>query len=184
MLRAAVADVVHGDSNAFSVILQQIQARIHALSRSFFSNPEDRLEYCQDFFIFLFRRLPRYRGTGPFTAWSCVLARRFFLRQVRRKRISRVPLPEQPLPAQDGSDTAAVVAGEETAREVIRALQRLPEKYSMLLRLFYYGGLPYEEIAAACRLPLNTVRTRLRRGKELLREQLSAAGYGEDGGRK
>jgi RNA polymerase sigma-70 factor (ECF subfamily) len=55
---------------------------------------------------------------------------------------------------------------------VLQAIAGLPEKYRLSILLYYYQELSQEEVALALRVPLNTVKTWLRRAKELLRTQL------------
>ncbi len=57
---------------------------------------------------------------------------------------------------------------------VRRAIGNLPEKFRIVIALFYYEGLSYEEIASALDLPVNTVRTHLRRAKVRLGKFLSS----------
>ena len=62
----------------------------------------------------------------------------------------------------------------ETLREMIR---QLPEKYRLPLQLYYSADLTVKEIAKLIKLPESTVKTRLRRAKEQLRQKLEEADY-------
>ena len=55
---------------------------------------------------------------------------------------------------------------------ILMALDKIPKKYSLIIRLFYYGNLSIKEISKLCFLLENTVKKRLQRGKELLKKVL------------
>ena len=60
----------------------------------------------------------------------------------------------------------------EVSERVQKALMRLPDKYRLALYLYYFEDLKYEEIAEDLNLPVNTVRTHIKRGKEKMKEEL------------
>ena len=55
---------------------------------------------------------------------------------------------------------------------ILMALDKIPKKYSLIIRLFYYGNLSIKEISKLCFLSENTVKKRLQRGKEELKKVL------------
>lgn len=55
---------------------------------------------------------------------------------------------------------------------ILMALDKIPKKYSLIIRLFYYGNLSIKKISKLCFLLENTVKKRLQRGKELLKKVL------------
>ncbi len=61
----------------------------------------------------------------------------------------------------------------EISERVQKALMKLPKKYRLALYLFYFEELKYEEIANTLDLPVNTVRTHLKRGKEKMKMELT-----------
>lgn len=62
--------------------------------------------------------------------------------------------------------------GSENAMAVIEAVRDLPEKYGALVEMFYFEEMSCAEIGSALKMNEATVRTRLRRGRELLRKKL------------
>lgn len=61
----------------------------------------------------------------------------------------------------------------EISGKVQKALRQLPEKYRLALYLYYFEDLKYKEVAESLNLPVNTVRTHIKRGKEMLKKQLA-----------
>ena len=96
-----------------------------------------------------------------------------FLDEVRRKRRRpTVALPEQPdlvLPPSAAADEAS----EALSDEVQRALAALSEEFRTAVVLSDVVGLSYDEIAGAQGIPVGTVRSRIHRGRRLLRAALS-----------
>jgi RNA polymerase sigma-70 factor (ECF subfamily) len=95
-----------------------------------------------------------------------------FLDEVRRRRRRPVEaLPEDPerlLPSSPGADEAT----ESLPDDVQAALRRLPEDFRTAVVLCDVVGLSYEEIADALSVPVGTVRSRIHRGRRLLRAAL------------
>jgi RNA polymerase sigma-70 factor (ECF subfamily) len=110
---------------------------------------------------------------GSLEAWLARIVTNVFLDEVRRKRRRpTVALPEQPdlvLPPSVAADEAS----EALSDEVQRALAALSEEFRTAVVLSDVVGLSYEEIAGAQGIPVGTVRSRIHRGRRLLRAALS-----------
>ena len=110
---------------------------------------------------------------GSLEAWLARIVTNVFLDDVRRKRRRpTVALPEQPdvvLPPTAAADEAS----EALSDEVQHALAALPEEFRTAVVLSDVVGLSYDEIAGAQGIPVGTVRSRIHRGRRLLRAALS-----------
>jgi RNA polymerase sigma-70 factor (ECF subfamily) len=112
---------------------------------------------------------------GSMEGWLSRIATNAFLDDVRRRR--RRPedlLPDDPdwvLPPTMGADEA--LAAEVLSDDVQAALRRLPEDFRAAVVLCDVVGLPYQEISEALGVPVGTVRSRIHRGRALLREALT-----------
>ncbi len=110
---------------------------------------------------------------GSLEAWLARIVTNVFLDEVRRRR--RRPstaLPEQPdlvLPPTAAADEAS----EALSDAVQDALAALPEEFRTAVVLCDVVGLSYDEIADAQDIPVGTVRSRIHRGRRLLRTALS-----------
>jgi RNA polymerase sigma-70 factor, ECF subfamily len=110
---------------------------------------------------------------GALEAWLARIVTNVFLDEVRRqRRRPTVAFPEQPdtvLPPSAAADEA----GEALSDEVQHALAALPDEFRVAVVLCDVVGLSYDEIAAAQGIPVGTVRSRIHRGRRLLRAALS-----------
>jgi RNA polymerase sigma-70 factor (ECF subfamily) len=137
-------------------------------------NREDAEDLVQEVLLRVRRGLETYQP-GSMEGWLSRIATNAFLDDVRRRR--RRPedlLPEDPdwvLPPGVGADEA--LAAEVLPDDVQAALRALPEDFRAAVVLCDVVGLPYNEIAEALGVPVGTVRSRIHRGRALLREALT-----------
>jgi RNA polymerase sigma-70 factor (ECF subfamily) len=110
---------------------------------------------------------------GALEAWLARIVTNVFLDEVRRRRRRpSVAFPEEPdlvLPPTAASDEA----GGALSDEVQHALAELPDEFRVAVVLCDVAGLSYDEIAGAQGVPVGTVRSRIHRGRRLLRAALS-----------
>lgn len=129
----------------------------------------DAEDLAQQTFLNAQQRLAALREPDRVRAWLFMITRNLYRRKLRDAR----PVESLPL---DGLPAPDAVKGFEPldSESLQRALNLLPEEYRVVLVLFYFGDLPYREIATQLDLPMGTVMSRLSRGKQLLREWLKA----------
>lgn len=119
------------------------------------------------------------REEGSLRAWLARCTRNFAV-EMRRKDARRERRERRSQPASELAPSAAEVAEREQARRlVVEALLRLDEPYRSVILLRFYEGLPPRTIASRLGVPVETVRTRMRRGLERLREQLDRESGGD-----
>jgi RNA polymerase sigma-70 factor, ECF subfamily len=177
-----------GDREALSALIQSQQTYVYSIAMSLMHNPADAADMTQEAFVRLMRSLGTYRAETKFTTWLYRLVTNICLDGLRRRGRSVESLDE-PSSTQSGDD--AQTAGErladsdrwsqpeqevtlrESATEVRAALQELPPAQRLALTLHYFDDLRYEDIAETMGLPLNTVKSHIRRGKERLALMLS-----------
>ena len=139
-------------------------------------NREDAEDLVQEVLLRVRRGLETYQP-GSMEGWLSRIATNAFLDDVRRRR--RRPedlLPEEPdwvLPPSAGADD--VLAAEVLPDDVQEALRGLPEEFRAAVVLCDVVGLSYQEIGDSLGIPVGTVRSRIHRGRAMLRKALSAA---------
>lgn len=134
-------------------------------------NDDDAYDLAQEALLRVRRGLETYRP-GSMEAWLSRIVTNVFLDEVRRRR--RRPfevMPEDPerlLPSSPGADEAL----EGLSEDVSAALRRLPADFRAAVVLCDVVGLSYEEISDALSVPVGTVRSRIHRGRRMLRSTL------------
>ena len=136
-------------------------------------NDSDAQDLVQEALIRVGKGLERYQP-GSLTGWLARIVTNVFLDEVRRRR--RRPTdpfpdddPERVLPTAPAADEVASGLSD----EVQTALGALPQDFRAAVVLCDVAGLPYEEIAAQLGVPVGTVRSRIHRGRRLLRAALA-----------
>jgi RNA polymerase sigma-70 factor, ECF subfamily len=134
-------------------------------------NDDDAFDLVQEALLRVRKGLETYQP-GSMEGWLSRIVTNVFLDEVRRKRRRPVEvLPEDPerlLPFAPGADEPTDTLSD----DVQLALRRLPEEFRTAVVLCDVVGLSYEEIAEAIAVPVGTVRSRIHRGRRLLREAL------------
>ena len=138
-------------------------------------NRADASDLSQEVLLRVKRGLAGYQP-GSFDGWLWRITRNAFLDEIRRqKRRPTVRLPDQPDRLASASSPApeVVLAQTQLGQEVQDALLNLPYEFREAVVLCDVVGLSYDEIAATAAVPVGTIRSRIHRGRKMLREELS-----------
>ena len=137
-------------------------------------NSDDAQDLVQEVLLKVRKGLETYRP-GSLEGWLSRITTNTFLDETRRRRRRPVDLlPEDPdrvLPAGPAADIA--LAAEVLPDDIQQALARLPEEYRVAVVLCDVVGLSYQEIGESLDVPVGTVRSRIHRGRALLRKALA-----------
>jgi RNA polymerase sigma factor (sigma-70 family) len=137
-------------------------------------NDADAQDLVQEVLLRVRRGLATYRP-GSLEAWLSRITTNAFLDETRRrKRRPSEPLPDDPdRVLAGGEDAATAFASATLSDDVQGALRALPDEYRAAVVLCDVVGLPYGEIADQLGVPVGTVRSRIHRGRALLRSSLT-----------
>lgn len=134
-------------------------------------SPEDAADLTQNAFHKLAGKGGSILDPAKIKSWLFSVVHREFIDQYRRQR--RYPQSTlESLPESAASVDGVSVADKMDARLVLEALERMDDKYRMPLTLFYLRSFSYKDIAETLDLPIGTVMSRLRRGKDQLRAEM------------
>jgi RNA polymerase sigma factor (sigma-70 family) len=156
-------------------IVEQHSTRVYRLAYRLTGNQHDAEDLTQEVFVRVFRSLSSYTP-GTFEGWLHRITTNLFLDQARRKqRIRFDGLPDDAGDRLPGRDPGPERAWEHNNldHDVQAALDALPPDFRAAVVLCDIEGLSYEEIAATLDVKLGTVRSRIHRGRALLRAELS-----------
>lgn len=149
---------------------------IYTMAYRLTGNRDEARDLAQDVFVRVYRNLDRYRP-GTFEGWLYRITKNLFLDRVRRKaRVRMEPLPEEEWrqPAEVEPGPAEQVDATVLRSDLEVALETLPPTFRTAVVLCDIQGLSYEEIVVATGWPIGTVRSRIHRGRKLLRAALPA----------
>lgn len=180
-MKDLVARAKRGDDAAFEQLVAAHEKKIYALCLRMCGNEEDAQEAAQDAFLSAWSGLPSFREDAAFSTWLYRLAINASTDILRRQKRTGagVSLDDEEvfLEIEDTSPTPEqALEQKEAAKLVSEALEALPPEYRQVLILREVQGMSYQEISDITLLELGTVKSRISRGRTLMRNYLSACG--------
>lgn len=167
-----------GDTQAFRKLVERYTPALYNLAYRFLRDPMEAENVTQETFLRVMLSLGRLRLDLPFKPYLFRIAINLCRDLARKKRaltfteLDSLDHPSDSDFAHDAPEVWEHLTDAELAARVNTALADLPPPYQIVLWLRYGEDLSYEEIAQTLDLPLNTVRTHLRRAKQRLRARL------------
>lgn len=133
-------------------------------------------ELCQQTFLTCVEVRDKFRGEGSFRSFLFGIAYRQLHRHFRRRSQAHELVDFQVQSVQDfDPSVSSIVAATEEERQLLAALRRIPLEYQVILELHYWEDMTAKDCAEIIGIPLGTAKTRLRRGRQLLEQALSAS---------
>ena len=184
---AIVAELKAGSEEAYAWLIGEFQQPVYGLVYRMVNDPADAADTTQEVFLKVFRGMKHFHGESSLKTWIYRIAlhesanrRRWWFRHKARE--TSIELPES---GGESGDTMLVAladpsespfdsaAHREVRRRVEAALREVPEPYRTTLILRDLEEMRYEEIAEVLEISLGTVKSRLTRGREMLKRLLA-----------
>jgi RNA polymerase sigma-70 factor (ECF subfamily) len=173
-----------GDTAAWDTLIRRYEKSIYKFAYSLCRNHEEAGDIAGQVFLRLYQNLHTFRNEASFTSWLFRIVRNTYLdlcvRPAHRSHLSLDASPNndnEPSTGRDIMDPApspeSVCMEHETAQLLAKAIHHLPAYQRQVLRMYHTEGKSYEEIAEATGLSIGTVKSRLNRARNMLRERLS-----------
>jgi RNA polymerase sigma-70 factor (ECF subfamily) len=176
-----------GDETAFYELVRRYKSPITNYVNRMLNDYDMAVDLAQETFIRVYTNAHRYRADHSFSTYIYRIATNLAISELRRRKRWKLISVVSFFSSQDGSDEGAdldipddrpLPEGElleDERRQIIkRAVAALPEKYRAALVLRDIEGLEYDRISEVLQLPLGTVKSRINRARNLLREKLRA----------
>lgn len=180
--RALVASILAGERDRFGELVARYEKRIINYVYRVTRRWEEAHDLTQEIFTKVYLALDRYDPKFQFSTWIFRIAQNASIDALRKKSIAEVSLTRQGDDESDGKEWQFADVGvspyrdlknKELAAAIDKAVEQLPADYRELIQLRHFGELSYEEIAALTRLPLGTVKNKLFRARNLLKDELA-----------
>ena len=189
-----VADLKAGSEEAYAWLIGEFQRPVYGLVYRMVSDPADAADVTQDVFLKVFRGMKNFHGESSLKTWIYRIAlheaanrKRWWFRH-KAHETSIEPVESDGLANGDGwMQNAAMqsaltdrsdspfdnVAHREVQKRVDAELRQMPEPYRTTLILRDLEDMTYEEIAEVLQISLGTVKSRLTRGRQALKQRLA-----------
>jgi RNA polymerase sigma-70 factor, ECF subfamily len=181
IIKKRIKQVIKGDQDAFAEIIEIYKNSIFQLCFRMLGNRHEAEDMAQEAFIRAYVNINSFNQDLKFSTWLFRIATNLCIDRIRKKKpdyyldaevsgtdgltmysqlASDSPLPEKELESLELQET------------VQKEIMKLPEKYRSVIVLKYIEELSLNEISEILDMPLGTVKTRIHRGREALRQQL------------
>lgn len=173
--RCDVARVRAGDPAAFEGIVRRWQSPLINLAYRFCRDRGRAEDMAQEAFLRAYRNLGSWRGESAFSTWLFALATNLYCSQIRRLPPVALPFEDAFGSFQEPADPHSFDAEleEQSQRIAVRkGVANLPAKYREVLTLYYFHEMDVPMVAASLGLPEGTVKARLFRARNLLRDKI------------
>jgi RNA polymerase sigma-70 factor (ECF subfamily) len=170
--------VAHGDQQAFAELYDRTSSRVFGLVKRLLRDHAQSEEVTQEIFLEIWQTATRYEpGKGGAMSWMLTMTHRRAVDRVRasqasRDRDVRIGIRDH-APAFDSVAESVEIHIESERVKV--AMQRLTELQRQAVSLAYFGGYTHNEVSQMLKVPIGTVKTRLRDGMIRLRDELGVA---------
>ena len=167
--------ILSGDDSAFNTLVERHHKGVHALIWRKIGDFHYAEELTQDVFLQVYRKLGTLKDPKCFAGWLYVIANRLTLNWIQRHKPAMQLLEDTPSEEIDESSYTHYVTlereanvAEHNAEIVKKLLERLPESERTVVTLYYLGEMTVKEIGNFLGVSVNTIKSRLRRGRERL----------------
>ena len=168
--------ILKGEQSAFAVLVEKYQNYVFTMVLRFIENREDAEEITQDVFVKAYRSLADFRGDSKFSTWLFTISRTTCLSFLRKKNLDIQSLDNERTGLQLENRESVFNANqvEQKSRHALlhQAIAMLSRDDAQILNLFYKGDQTLEEIGKIIRLDPNTVKVKLHRARQRLKEKM------------
>ena len=174
-----INQIIEGDSNAFSVLVDNYKDLVFTLALRMMKNREEAEEVAQDTFIKTYKSLHKFKGDSKFSTWIYRVCYNTCLDKIKKnkKHLNDVEINEFTAHEVKTIDNAlSKIEAREKEDAIKRCIEKLPSEDSFLLTLYYFDYLSLDEISKVVGITANSIKVKLFRCRKklasILRSQL------------
>lgn len=168
-----IREIKAGNYLLFEDIVAAYQDRLMIFIYRIVKDGDDARDICQDTFFKAYKSIKSFKGKSKFSTWLFKIGYRLSLNLIKKKK-RLVEMDEKTVNSnpQASGNLSKEKETEELNTLVQNLMQQLPQKNGAALHLFYKEEKTYEEISAVMKLRLNTVKSLIFRGKNMIKQRL------------
>jgi RNA polymerase sigma factor (sigma-70 family) len=171
-----IEQTLAGDQSAYADLIKRHQRYVFTLALRFAKNREDAEEIAQDCFIKAYRSLASFQLQSKFSTWLYTIVYNTAMTALRKKRLDTDSIDDEntfvQVEAQSSSYDLNNAENRSRSFYVNQAIAQLLPDDAMIITLFYNGEQSLEEIGRAMGMEANTVKVKLFRARQRLKEKL------------
>lgn len=177
-----VAAILEGDELLYAEIVRRYQGRLVNFLFRLLRNMDDAHDLGQEVFLKVYQALDRFDPKYKFSTWLFRVGKNAAIDKIRKRRLKLVSM-HRPANESGGARDWDFASHDPSPYGDLRNLERgkaiqqmvadLPAEYRELIELRHFGDLSYDEIAELKQMPLGTVKNKLFRGRQMLKQKLA-----------
>lgn len=161
------------DRVAFDALYQLTSRKLFGVALRMLKDPGEAEDAIQDIYVRIWQKADHFRpGQAQPMSWLIAIARNLSIDRLRRRKPPAVPITDASDVADPAPGPEAMTAQSMQRQQLDRCLDKLSPRKAEAVTSAYVEGYSYQELADRFQMPLNTVRTWLRRSLLSLRECL------------
>ena len=168
--------VLKGEQQLYAELVNRYQNFVFTITLRYAQQREDAEEVAQDVFVKAYRSLADFRGDSKFSTWLYTIVTTSCITFLRKKKLETSSLDNERVfemaDNQDSGMRANQVEQKSKVAMVNEAIKMLSPDDATIITLFYKGEQSLEEIGQAMKLESNTVKVRLHRARQRLKEKM------------
>lgn len=172
-----ITAVLNGDTAQYAVLVKHHQRFVFTLAMRFAKNREDAEEVAQDVFVKAYRALGTFKQTSKFSTWLYTITYTTAMTFLRKKRLDTQSINDDENVLQIANSDKDFDASNSAEKKssyayLSQAIDMLLPDDAAIITLFYKGEQSLEEIGEALSMEPNTVKVKLHRARQRLKEKL------------
>ncbi|MFI5451553.1 RNA polymerase sigma factor [Pedobacter sp. UC225_61] len=171
-----ITAVLNGNTAQYAVLVKHHQRFVFTLALRFAKNREDAEEVAQDVFVKAYRALGTFKQTSKFSTWLYTITYTTAMTFLRKKRLDTQSINDDENVLQIANNgthfDANIVEKKSSYAYLNQAIDMLLPDDAAIITLFYKGEQSLEEIGEALSMEPNTVKVKLHRARQRLKEKL------------
>lgn len=172
-----IREILKGNTDKFSYFVEKYENQIFNLCLSIVKNKDDALDLTQEAFLLAYKNLKNFKGKSSFSTWIYRIAYNLSINFVKRKGefLTILDRDEEDLEFQIEDKTSSIweeIEKEERMKIIEDCLNKLKDSDRVIIELREIENLSYEEISEILSLPIGTIKSRLFRAREHLKNEV------------
>ncbi len=178
--------ILQGETALFATIIRQTEGLVAQIVFKLIKNPEDRRDLAQDTYLKVFKNLSGFHFQSKLSTWIGQIAYNTCLSYLEKKKLILLDANDAVNENEEGileylSNKTISIGDNESEQRLFRAelseliqsaMETLSPVYKLLMTMYHYEELSYDEIALITQLPVGTVKNYLFRARKSLKDRL------------
>ncbi|MCB1192355.1 MAG: sigma-70 family RNA polymerase sigma factor [Leptospiraceae bacterium] len=171
-----IQSVLNGDYSGFECLVDKYSGMVYSQAIKYTQNQEEAEDITQDVLLILFESLSTFRGESQFSTWLYTITKNEIIKKYKIKQTLLVEVYENPTQFEKlkkwGLSPEVQLLKQEMANTIRSLVAKLPHSYKKPLILYYFENMSYKEIAEKLNIKINTLKSNIFRGKEIIKNWL------------